>query len=610
MPLGTFDIWDTLVLVSILIISALIGIYYRYTGGKQKTTQEYLMADQSMTTFPVSFSLMASFMSAISLMGVSNESYQFGTLFGAINISYVLSTPIAAYIFLPVFYRMRTTSVYEYLERRFGHATRLAASMAFTLQMVLYMGIALYAPALALEAVTGIPRGTAILVLGLVCTFYSTLGGLKAVLITDVFQSFLMFAAIFAVIGVSAIRAGGLGAIWDVAQERGRVQYFDFSMDLTVRHTWWSLIIGGMVTYLSLYGVNQTQVQRLLSVHNLKSAQSALWWNLPILGMLSFSTIFSGLAIFYYYRDCDPVLNGRIKSRDQLMPLFAVDTMGNLVECKMIHQTIHDFASPTSGQYPGLCGLFVSGIFSASLSTVSSAVTSLSAVTLEDYLKPLYKAIFKRTLIDSQSTLPTKIIACIYGLLCILLAFGAGSMGGVLQASLTIFGVVGGPLLGIFTLGVCTVRTNQRGVLLGFLLGLTFSFWIGFGGPKPAPTPLPLSTTGCELRNVTEVAQAVQATMSGAEPHFFWLYRLSYLWFCVLGFLITIAIGYCASLTLTHFNIADNSQIYFDKCHKQLDYDLFAPILSRRWRRQQLAKQAHANPDEALTKLTLATGAI
>jgi len=331
MPVGTFDVWDALVLASILIISALIGLYYRYTGGKQKTTKEYLMADQSMTTFPVSFSLMASFMSAITLMGVSTESYQFGTLFGVINISYILSTPIAAYIFLPVFYRMRTTSVYEYLERRFGYATRLAASMAFTLQMILYMGIALYAPALALEAVTGISKGTAILVLGLVCTFYSTLGGLKAVLVTDVFQSFLMYAAIFAVIAVSAIKAGGLGPIWEVAREHGRLEFFEFSMDPTVRHTWWTLIIGGMVTYLSLYGVNQTQVQRLLSVHNLKSSQSALWWNLPILGLLSFSTIFSGLAIFYYYRDCDPLLNGRIASRDQLMPLFAVHTMGKLM---------------------------------------------------------------------------------------------------------------------------------------------------------------------------------------------------------------------------------------------------------------------------------------
>ncbi|XP_017035658.1 putative sodium-dependent multivitamin transporter [Drosophila kikkawai] len=587
MPVGTFDAWDAAVLISILVISALIGIYYRYTGGKQKTTQEYLMANQSMTTFPVSFSLMASFMSAISLMGVSNESYQFGTMFCVINIAYWISTPIAAYIFLPVFYRMRTTSVYEYLERRFGQATRLSASLAFTIQMILYMGIALYAPALALEAVTGIPRTAAILVIGLVCTFYSTLGGLKAVLITDVFQSFLMFAAIYAVIAVSAIKAGGFAAIWEVAVERGRVEFDDFSVDPTVRHTWWSLIIGGMVTYLSLYGVNQTQIQRLLSVRNLKSAQSALWWNLPILGLLSFSTIFSGLAIFYYYRDCDPLLEGRIKSRDQLMPLFAVDTMG---------------------QYPGLCGLFVSGIFSASLSTISSAVTSLSAVTLEDYLKPMYKAIFKRTLVDSQSTLPTKVMAFFFGLLCIGLAFGAGSLGGVLQASLTIFGVVGGPLLALFSLGVCTTRTNQRGALLGFLVSLIISFWIGFGGPKPSPIPLSFSMAGCE--NATALAaQALQLSANSSpvviEPHYFWLYRLSYMWSCVIGFIVAVLVGYVSSIALAHFGWAENSEIYLDKYQKQLDYDLFAPILSRRWRRQA-ERQNHltTTQDEALTKLT------
>lgn len=585
MPVGTFDAWDTAVLISILVISALIGIYYRFAGGQQKTTQEYLMADQSMTTFPVSFSLMASFMSAISLMGVSNEAYEFGTMFCVINIAYILSTPIAANIFLPVFYRMRTTSVYEYLERRFGQATRLSASLAFTVQMILYMGIALYAPALALEAVTNIPRSWAIVVIGLVCTFYSTLGGLKAVLITDVFQSFLMFAAIFSVIAVSAIKAGGFAAIWEMAVERGRIQIDEFSLDPTVRHTWWSLIIGGMVTYLSLYGVNQTQVQRLLSVHNLKSAQSALWWNLPILGMLSFSTIFSGLAIFYYYRDCDPVLEGRIEKRDQVMPLFALDTMG---------------------QYPGLCGLFVSGIFSASLSTISSAVTSLSAVTLEDYLKPLYKAIFKRTLVDSKSTLPTKIVACIFGLLCIGLAFVAGSMGGVLQASLTIFGVVGGPLLAIFTLGVCTTRTNQRGVLLGFLVSLIVSFWMGFGGPKPSPVTLEFSTSGCE--NATALlADAIELSANSSpvviEPHYFWLYRISYLWLSVIGFLIAVAVGYGSSIVLAHFGWAENAEIYLDKYQKELDYDLFAPMLSRRWRRQAEQRKQTAQ-DETLTKLT------
>ncbi|XP_075165443.1 putative sodium-dependent multivitamin transporter [Haematobia irritans] len=594
--MSNFDVWDYAVLIVILFISAMIGIYYRLSGGKQRTTKEYLMADQSMSALPVSFSLMASFMSAVTLLGVSNESYVYGCMFAVINFSYVISTPIAAYLFLPVFYRMRTTSVYEYLERRFGHSMRMAASVAYSIQMILYMGIVLYAPALALEAVTGISKVTAILAIGIVCTFYSTVGGMKAVLITDVFQSILMFAAIFAVIIVSAIKAGGLKEIWAVAAENERLNFNNFSPDPTERHTWWSLIIGGMVTYLSLYGVNQTQVQRLLSVKDLKSAQAALWWNLPILCCLSFSTLFSGLALYYYYLQCDPLLAGRIKSRDQLMPLFAVDTMG---------------------EYPGLCGLFVSGIFSASLSTVSSSVSSLSAVTLEDYLKPLYKKIFNKTMTDSSTTLPSKIIACIYGIVCIALAFSAGSMGsGVLQASLTIFGVVGGPLLAVFTLGVGTTRANQRGVLIGLFLGLLFSFWIGFGGPKPPPQPLELSNEECFAPNATwieslsvmrsalngTISQTMSATTPAsvpAEQEYFWLYRLSYLWFSVLGFILTLTIGYGSSWLLEHYNLADNSQIYLDTSLKQIDYDLFAPPLSRRLRERdandELSKLNHCD---------------
>lgn len=330
---GTLGFLDYAVLVVVLVISASIGIYYRFSGGKQKTTKEYLMANQSMGALPVSFSLMASFMSAITLMGVSNESYQYGFIFCVINLSYVICTPLAAYLFLPVFYRMKTTSVYEYLERRFGHTLRLVASLAYSIQMILYMSIVLYAPALALEAVTGISTSHAILIIGLVCTFYSTIGGMKAVLITDVFQSLLMFASIYAVIIVSSLKASkdsggnGLLTIWTEATKRGRFNFNSFSPDPTVRHTWWSLLIGGMITYLSLYGVNQTQVQRLLSVRDLKGARKALWLNLLILCCLSFSTLFSGLALLYYYRDCDPLLEGRITSRDQLMPIFAIDTM-------------------------------------------------------------------------------------------------------------------------------------------------------------------------------------------------------------------------------------------------------------------------------------------
>lgn len=127
-------------------------------------------------------------MSAITLLGVSAEIYNYGTQFLLINFAYVIGTPILCYVFLPVFYKMRCLSIYEYLERRFGKLTRIIASVTFLLQMVMYTGITLYAPAIALSAVTGFDKDAGIFGVGAVCTFYSAIGGMKAVVLTDVFQ--------------------------------------------------------------------------------------------------------------------------------------------------------------------------------------------------------------------------------------------------------------------------------------------------------------------------------------------------------------------------------------------------------------------------------------
>lgn len=286
--------------------------------------------------------------------------------------------------------------------------------------------------------------------------------------LTDVFQSFLMFVAIFLVIISGVIHAGGFTNIFKAASDGGRLELFNFDPDPTVRHSWFTLIVGGMFTYLSLYAVNQVQVQRLLTVKSLKAAQSALWWNWPILSALSFTTSFSGLVIYYFYQKCDPLLSGRITSRDQNMAIYVMDALGHI---------------------PGIAGLFVSGIFSASLSSVSSCLNSLAAVTLEDYFKPLYLIVMKKPLEmpPSRSAFPSKIIAGAYGVVCIGTAFLAQHIGGILQVSLTIFGVVGGPLLGLFTLGMSSKEANEKGSVIGLFTGMIISMWIGFGSPKPPP---------------------------------------------------------------------------------------------------------------------------
>ena len=518
---------DYIVIILALLISVAIGLYYR----RQSNAEDYLLANGKMSSLPVGFSLMASFMSAITLLGVTKENYTYGTQFVVINFAYILGTPIAAYIFLPVFFAMESPSAYAYLEKRFGLVTRLMASLAFSLQMILYMGIVVYAPALALSAVTQLSFMGSVLAVGFVCTFYSTLGGIKAVLITDVFQSLLMFAAIGCVVIGGTLVIGCPEEV--LMRSQDRLEFFNIDPDPTVRHTLWTQMIGGTFIFCSIYAVNQAQVQRLLSTKSLASAQRALWIQWPILALLSLTTSYAGLVIHAFYKDCDPIQLGRIAKSDQILPLFVIDTMKGT---------------------PGMAGLFISGIFSGSLSTVSSAINSLAAVTLEDYIKSFV------TVKAESETLILKLLAFAYGVGCVLLTFLVEYLGaGILQASLTIFGVVGGPLLGLFSLGMMTRRANEKGALVGFLTAMAFLFWIGFGGPKPKPQPLPVFSNGttCQSHFQVETNLPVNLTLNhinpGTEQHgdseeYFFLYSISYAWYAMIGSIATFIVGYVSSL--------------------------------------------------------------
>ncbi|XP_008557489.1 putative sodium-dependent multivitamin transporter [Microplitis demolitor] len=562
----TLGLVDYLVITLTIAISVGIGIYYRFTGGKQKTSEEYFSANRSMGPLSVGIALMVSFMSAITLLGMSAENYVYGTQFIVININYILSTPIICYGFLPVFYKLQATSTYEYLERRFGVPTRLLASFVVWLQMLLYSGVVLYAPALAFETTTDLSRMKSILSVGLACAFYSSIGGIKAVLITDIFQAVLMFASLIAVIAVAAYSAGGLDEVWNIASQGGRIDFNHFSIDPTERHTWWSLIIGGMCTFLSLYGVNQIQVQRFLTVKSLKSAQRAMWFCLPVLIILNLTTSLAGLSIYSKYFNCDPKTAGKIKQPDMLMPFYVMETMSSI---------------------PGLPGLIIAGVFSAGLSTISAALNSLAAVSLEDYIKPLYLKCTKKQLSPSTSLILGKFLAFSLGFLCIALAVLAQYLGSVLQTSLTIFGAVGGPLLGLFTLGMLFESSTQSGAILGTTVSLVFSLWISFGGPRPAPPALPVSIEGCSNGTLLLLNQTLemnhQTLHDYLHPHvrsnseFFYLYRLSYLWVSLIGLVLTITIGMITSKI---------SRCFGFESQRAIDPDLFFPFIAKRVRKR------------------------
>ncbi|NXR73047.1 SC5A8 protein, partial [Pycnonotus jocosus] len=539
--MGGFTVWDYVVFAAMLLISAIIGIYYAFVGGGQKTSKDFLMAGRSMSAVPVALSLTASFMSAVTVLGTPAEIYRYGAVFCIFAITYVLVVLCSAEIFLPVFYRLGITSTYEYLELRFNKYLRLCGTVLFIIQTAsklqscstLYTGIVIYAPALALNQVTGFDLWGAVVATGVVCTFYCTLGGLKAVVWTDVFQVGIMVAGFSSVIIRAVVVQEGIGRIVNDSYHGGRLNFWDFDPNPLQRHTFWTIIIGGTFTWTGIYGVNQSQVQRYIACKSRFQAKLSLYINLVGLWAILVCATLCGLALYSIYKDCDPWTANQVSALDQLMPYLVLDILRD---------------------FPGVPGLFVASAYSGTLSTVSSSINALAAVTVEDLIKPYFKSLSEKKL--SWISMGMSLF---YGGVCIAMAAVASLLGALLQAALSIFGMVGGPLLGLFALGILCSFANGIGAFVGLVSGFVISLWVGIGSqiypPLPERTkPLYLSTAGCNISSgnltSTEIPLTTVFSTPGAERPTLadnW-YSLSYLYFSTLGTLVTVVVGIIISL--------------------------------------------------------------
>ncbi|XP_027955259.1 sodium-dependent multivitamin transporter isoform X4 [Eumetopias jubatus] len=501
---STFSLVDYVVFVLLLVLSLAIGLYHAFRGWGRHTVGQLLMADRKMSCLPVALSLLATFQSAVAILGVPSEIYRFGTQYWFLGCCYFLGLLIPAHVFIPVFYRLHLTSAYEYLELRFNKAVRVCGTMTFIFQMVIYMGVVLYAPSLALNAVTGFDLWLSVLTLGVVCTVYTALGGLKAVIWTDVFQTLVMFLGQLVVIIVGSVKVGGLGHVWKVASQHGRISGIVLDPDPFVRHTFWTLAFGGVFMMLSLYGVNQAQVQRYLSSRTEKAAVLSCYAVFPCQQLVLCMSCLIGLVMFVYYQEYPMSTQQAQAAPDQFVLYFVMDLLKDL---------------------PGLPGLFVACLFSGSLSTISSAFNSLATVTMEDLIRPWFPQFS-----EVQAIMLSRILAFGYGLLCLGMAYISSQMGPVLQAALSIFGMVGGPLLGLFCLGMFFPCANPSGAIVGLLAGLIMAFWIGIGsivtnmasGMAPSPANISSFSLPSNLTSVTMTTLMPSTTLSkgnaGPDP--------------------------------------------------------------------------------------------
>ncbi|CAG0882593.1 unnamed protein product [Darwinula stevensoni] len=281
----SLSVTDYALFVGSLLLALLIGVYQAWKGRKD-TAKELVVASKGLSLTPITLSLVATYLSAVLLLGTPAEIYANGTEWWVQIIGYCIGIPLATVVFLPIFYPLKPTSIFEYFELRYrSKMVRTFASLLFVLQMTLYMGVALYAPVVAVSAVTTIPEWVAIVLAGTICTFYTAIGGIKAVVWTDVFQVCIMLGGMLVIIIYGTVLVGGIHEVWRINAEYQRITFFNFSGDVFERHTFWWLVSNTTVMWMLAHGANQASVQRYCSLPTKRQAQ----WYAALYGVIAIS---------------------------------------------------------------------------------------------------------------------------------------------------------------------------------------------------------------------------------------------------------------------------------------------------------------------------------
>ncbi|XP_049839536.1 sodium-coupled monocarboxylate transporter 1-like isoform X3 [Schistocerca gregaria] len=529
-----FGITDYVIFSAMLLGCVGIGVYFGFFK-VAVNAEQYLLGGRRMAIFPVAVSLVASFISGITLLGTPTELYLRGTQYVFMNVSIFTAPLFIGFAYLPVFHGLKITSTYEYLEMRFGKSARLLGSFLFIVGIITWIPIVIYMPALAFNQVTGINVHIVTPIVCAVCIFYTCVGGLKAVVWTDVIQTVLMFVAVILVIVKGTFDVGGLGTVWQRNMDSGRIELPDLGFDLTARHSWFGFLVGGFFGWLPL-GVSQMALQRFASIESLPKARLTMWMFLAGALCLTLMSCYTGLLTYAVYHDCDPLTTKQATAKDQLLPLLVMETLQNL---------------------PGMPGIFVAGVFSAALSSMSTALNSISAVVLEDFFKTFYG---QDALSERQTDILLKSVVVIFGVLCTSLVFVVEKLGTVLQLSMSLSSMTNGPVLGVFSAGMFLPWVNTWGAIFGGLTGLIFMGWVVLGSQAVMAAGLitipskPVTIAGCSadlLRhlNTTAISAAANSTITtDAASSVLPIYRVSYLWYTTMGLAVTLVAAVVISL--------------------------------------------------------------
>ena len=454
-----FGYIDLVIVIGYLAGVTLIGVYFR----QQANLKDYFLGGRTAPWWAISFSLVATETSTLTIIGAPAIAYGGSLVFLQLVVGYALARIIIAFWLLPHYFKGDLLTAYGYIERRFGAPTRRAAAGLFILTRTLSDAVRLWAVAIVVLMVvprisllvTGeeatVTELTAVLVVMGLTMVYTYLGGMKAVLWTDVVQFVLyLTGGAFSLFYLLSQIPGGWSTVTRTAS--AKFTMLDLSFDWSNPFTFWAGVFGGLVFTLASHGTDQMMVQRILAARNLRDGQKALIFS-GVFAFLQFAMFLTiGILLFVFYAQTAP--EQTFASNDQIFPSFMVNHLP-----------------------PVLSGFVIAGVLAAAMSTASSSLNSLASSSVADF----YMTLRGGTLEPAVLLRAARWFTVFWGIVLVGVASLAQHWGDVLQAGLAVATITYGPLLGLFLLGSLTRSTKPWAATAGMLAGLAVILILKFG---------------------------------------------------------------------------------------------------------------------------------
>lgn len=450
MTLGPVDLS---ILIFYLAGTVALGIF---VGRRQTTLADYALGGRNLPVWALMISIVATETSTVTFLAIPALTFNDGGnfAFAQLCLGYIIGRYAIVMLLLPMFFKGKILTSYQVLHERFGGRTRQVACLLFLVTRTLADGLRLFLTAIVLHKTFNLSLEAAIVVMGATTIFYTYMGGMKAVIWTDCLQ-FIIYILGALLAGWIILRAlpGGWGELVEFGRDTGRFGFFDFTLDYTLKYTFWAGLFGGFFVTLASHGTDQLMVQRYLCAPNLKAAGRALGLTGWVVGAQFGLFLLLGVGLAAYYK-LNPPMTPFARAED-VFPVFINQVM------------------PI-----GIKGVVLAAIFSAAMSTLSSSLASSATAAVSDLYLPLARG----EVSESRSVNISRALILVFGLLQMCVAWAGSLMAqSIIDSVMAIASFTTGVILGLFLLALLVPRASQRAALLAMLMGLGGMTWIALG---------------------------------------------------------------------------------------------------------------------------------